>query len=233
MNHNQKFQFRCHSEIKCFNACCQDLHQVLAPYDILRLKYHFQINSSQFLKTYTQSYIGPETGLPVVVLNTKSQMDLRCIFVSEKGCLVYPNRPASCRYYPLARMISRSRITGEKKATFMLIQEAHCMGHDEKENTLLCQQTVDSWIKSQELTDYDKHNDQMLELIAAKNTANKNDLSEHDKQLFFMCCYDIDLFKNYAAERNFFTESQQSTYSLENDIKMLDYSLKWIQQKLF
>jgi Fe-S-cluster containining protein len=88
------------------------VNQLLTPYDILRLKRHFGISSAEFLETYTTQHIGPETRLPVVSLKTDASDGHTCPFVSPEGCRVYENRPSSCRTYPLARMLSRSRETG-------------------------------------------------------------------------------------------------------------------------
>ncbi|MBF0449210.1 MAG: YkgJ family cysteine cluster protein [Candidatus Magnetomorum sp.] len=224
----QVFFFRCHPKIQCFNACCQDLHQILTPYDIIRLKHHFQIDSSIFLKTYTRTYIGPETGLPVVVLKTKSHMDLRCIFVSEEGCLVYPDRPASCRYYPLARLVSRSRETGKISASYMLMKEAHCMGHNDQKG-FLCEQTLEKWLDSQELANDDNYNDRMLEIIAVKNQAGIKDLSADQKKLFFMCCYDIDSFQDYAVNDQLFSEKLDMHCSFDGDLQWLERALAWLK----
>jgi len=31
-------QFRCHKDVKCWNACCSNIDITLTPYDVLRLK---------------------------------------------------------------------------------------------------------------------------------------------------------------------------------------------------
>ena len=223
----QKFNFKCDPEIECFNSCCQDLQQILTPYDIVRLKQHFKVSSSDFLKQYTRSFIGPETGLPVIVLKTKSNLDLHCIFVSDSGCQVYNDRPASCRYYPIARLVSRSRGTGKKTASYMLIKEAHCKGHYAKH-----QQTLEKWTKSQELSDYDLYNDRMLDLIAAKNNAGIRLLSEHQRNFFYMCCYDIDSFQDYAETKGLATPKMIRRDSITEDIEWLDFALTWLEKEI-
>ena len=124
----EKFRFDCHPEVPCFNQCCRDLNQFLTPYDILRLKNHFKVTSKEFLDRYTVSHVGPETGLPIITLKTEKATGFACPFVEESGCGVYENRPSSCRMYPLARMVSRSRDTGQTSELYYLIEEAHCQG---------------------------------------------------------------------------------------------------------
>jgi len=49
-------QFRCHPEISCFNQCCQHIDILLTPYDIIRLKNHFNLSSEAFLAQYTYPF---------------------------------------------------------------------------------------------------------------------------------------------------------------------------------
>jgi len=123
-----RFCFRCSPEVPCFNECCRDLSQYLTPYDILRLKNCLKISSGELLEQYTVRYVGPETGLPVIALKPNSSVELECPFVRPTGCAVYADRPSSCRMYPLARAISRSRETGAVTEHFALMKEPHCQG---------------------------------------------------------------------------------------------------------
>jgi hypothetical protein len=227
INSDYSFNFKCYPEISCFNECCQDLQQVLSPYDIIRLKHHFSCDSSTFLKTYTESYIGPETGLPIIQLKNKSQTDLHCIFVSESGCMVYPDRPSTCRYYPLGRIISKSRETGKINDAYTLIRETHCKGHDNA-----CKQNVDQWRNAQELKTFDKYNDVMINLISAKNKAGLKTLSDDQRFLIYMSCYDIDAFRRYANQQKIFKDLLFAN-SIEGDIQLLLSGMRWVEEKLF
>jgi len=224
----EPFYFECHSKIKCFNECCQNLHQVLSPYDIIRLKHFLNDDSSIFLKTYTQSYIGPETGMPVVELKTKSQKDQHCIFVSPDGCQVYSDRPSTCRYYPLGRLVSRSRETGRKTESFVMIKESHCMGHASQ-----CKQNIEQWQMTQELTMFDQCNDWMLELIAAKKQSGMRTLSGNQRYLLYMGCYDLDTFRQYAIDSDLKSAINTLPNSISGDVQLLEFSLKWLQQTIF
>lgn len=155
---DEPFQFSCSPHVPCFNACCQDLVQFLTPYDILRLKQNRGMASQEFLARFTRSHTGPETGLPIITLQTRSQSDKRCIFVSPQGCMVYPDRPSSCRTYPAVRAIARNPETQQTNEHFALIREPHCQGFKQKGT-----QTIRQWIGKQEIALYNKHNDPMLE----------------------------------------------------------------------
>jgi len=225
INSDHLFNFKCHPDISCFNECCQNLQQVLLPYDIIRLKHHFQCNSSIFLEAYTTSYTGIESGLPIVELKTKSQHDLHCIFVSENGCMVYPDRPSSCRYYPLGRFVTKSRETGKITESYTMIQEAHCKGHDS-----LCKQSINQWRKEQELEAFDKYNDLMIHLISAKNRAGLNTLSENQRYLIYICCYDIDTFREFSKTQKLMDQAYPHT--IEGDIQCFLNAMKWLEERV-
>jgi Fe-S-cluster containining protein len=100
----------------------------------------------------------------VVSLRFGDSDDLTCPFVTDAGCRVYPARPASCRTYPLARGVSRSRKTGRLTEHWALIREPHCLGFQNGHP-----QTVDEWIDDQQIAAHNRMNDMMLELISLKN----------------------------------------------------------------
>jgi len=192
---DDSFAFSCFPGISCFNACCRDLNQFLTPYDVLRLKQHFSMPAAAFLDQYTTSHTGPQTGLPVVTLKPRDTFARTCPFVSPEGCTVYENRPSSCRIYPLLRVLSRSRQTGELTARYMLLQEAHCNGFENGG-----QQTVRQWIDQQGLLSYNDMNDTMMELIAMKNQRLSGPLPRHAMDFFYTALYDMDRFRRWLLE---------------------------------
>ena len=189
------FRFSCTEEVPCFNECCKDLNQYLTPYDILRLKKRLGITSREFLKEYTVQHTGPESGLPVVTLKTENNSELKCPFVTPSGCSVYEDRPGSCRIYPIIRMLSRSRETGETKEQYYLLKEPHCLGFYQNKR-----QSVKEWIKSQNVEIYNEMNDLMLEIIALKNRYYPGVIDMKSGHLFYMACYDSDTFRTHFYE---------------------------------
>ena len=100
------FKFKCHPGVKCFTQCCRDINIILTPYDIIRLKNRLNLSSEEFLAIYTEPQLLEKTGLPVVTLKfleeeEKDPDSKACPFVRENGCLIYDDRPTTCRYYPL------------------------------------------------------------------------------------------------------------------------------------
>ncbi len=227
---DQPFAFACRPGIACFNACCQDLHQVLFPYDILRLKNHLDMESARFLQQYTQQQIGPQTGLPVITL--RFGPGRTCPFVSEAGCTVYPARPASCRAYPLARMSARNRQTGRIEEQYVLLEEDHCLGFGEPET-----QTVAEWVRSQGLAPYNRMNDRMMEIIALKNQYHPRPLDIREQVLFHVALYDLDTFRQQVFSDDLFKDHPVDAARLEaaraDDEALLAIAFDWVKTALF
>ena len=191
--------FECSSQNACFNDCCRDLNQVLTPYDILRLKKNLGIKSDIFLKRYTSLHNGPESGLPVVTFKSDPCSGYACPFVTDKGCSVYEDRPASCRIYPLARAISKSRDTGEITEYFALIREPHCKGFYRKKK-----QTAEEWITIQDIDIYNTMNDKLMDIISLKNRRIPGALDKISADKFYLACYDLALLDfGIAYVKNF------------------------------
>lgn len=230
LEQGRAFVFSCHKQVPCFNQCCQDLNQFLTPYDILRLKNFFHLSSSEFLEQYTKSHTGPQTGLPIVSLTPGTK--LICPFVSQNGCMVYPDRPGSCRTYPLVRLASRDRTTGKKTERYFLLSEPHCLGFETGKKW-----TAEKWVKNQGLLPYNENNDLFMDLIAAKNAANTGPLDLKGQQIFRLACYDLDRFCERLQKGTLWgldnIDSEILDKILKNEISVLQFAVKWAAYALF
>jgi Fe-S-cluster containining protein len=226
------FTFSCHPGVECFNLCCCDVNQFLYPYDILRLKNRLSISSGEFLEKYTVIYSGDTTGLPIVSFRTNPQEGNPCPFVGEKGCTVYEDRPSSCRIFPLARAISRSRATGEITEHFALIKDPVCQGFDCNRSI-----TVREWITDQDLAIYNAQNDKMIELISLKQQIMPGPLPGPMKDKFILALYNIDLFREKIRSEGLVTASdigaERFEEILRDDVALLETGLAWIRKELF
>ena len=224
--------FACGPENPCFNECCRDLSQALTPYDILRLKRAKQMDSTAFLREYTAMHFGPGTGLPVVEFKPNPATGHACPFVSEQGCTVYTDRPASCRMYPLARAIARSRETGGIQEYFALIEEPHCQGFG-KETGL----TVRQWLDGQQVEEHNGQNDKMMILISLKNQIMPDKLEGKQADQFYMALYDLDEFRRRIFDQDLLAEFQIPDAVMEslrtNDEALLDFGIAWLRNMLF
>ncbi len=228
---DEPFHFECHPGVSCFNACCQDLNQALTPYDVLQLRQHLGISWNDFLERYAALFIGEATGLPVVSLRFSSARGKKCPFVTPQGCSVYEARPTSCRLYPVARAIQRSRKDGSISEHFALIKEPHCKGFA---NTL--SQTPGQWIESQGAREGLAANDALMELISLKNRMRPGRLDPEQEQWVVMAFYDLDQLKQMARETQLPAMPAADDLPLpagDDDGQWLAWGLKWVRRAMF
>jgi Fe-S-cluster containining protein len=128
-----QFTFKCHPGIECFTQCCRDINIILTPYDIIGLKNKLNLSSEEFLAIYTEPQILEKTGLPVITLKfldeeRKDAAGKACPFIRENGCLVYDDRPTTCRYYPLGVASLSHKEDVDEEAFYFFVHEPHCLG---------------------------------------------------------------------------------------------------------
>lgn len=226
------FQFSCNCDVPCFNECCHDINQFLTPYDVLRLKNGLNMHSADFLDKYTLTHEGPGTGLPVVTFRTALEAGNACPFVTKEGCSVYNDRPASCRTYPIARAIKRSRETGQISEYFMLMEEDHCRGFAQNKT-----QSVREWLINQDADGYNTMNDKLIEIISLKNRVIPGPLDQDSAYAFYLACYDTDNFKDDIFNKNILEGTGVTEDRLEkiktDDVELLNLGMSWIKFKLF
>jgi len=226
------FNFSCNDDLACFNQCCRDLNQFLTPYDILRIKNNFHMPSDIFLGKYTSEHSGPETGLPVISLKADADDALKCPFVTAAGCSIYKDRPSSCRMYPLARGLSRSRETGILTEHYMILKEDHCKGFRNGQTW-----TVEQWIADQGIAVYNRMNDMLLEIISMKNRLMPGPFDIKSKLTFHTACYNLDVFRKHIFENGIMDHLNLNPKTLESvktdDTLLLELGLKWIKYNIF
>ena len=157
-----KFQFKCHKGIACFNKCCHGIDIILTPYDIIRLKNHFKIDSNEFLAKYTVPFEMDGHGMPGVKFKEKKD-EKACQFLTDEGCSVYENRPVACRYYALGLMSMRAVNSPTDEDHYFIVKEDHCLGH--QEDTV---QTIGEYRTDQGVDEYDEINREWRQIILKK-----------------------------------------------------------------
>ena len=205
---------------------------MLTPYDIVRMKNRMQISSSEFLAMYTKPELLEKTDLPVVTLKLLDDEKESCPFVRDDGCMIYQDRPTTCRYYPLG-VASLSYKEQLEEGFYFFINEPHCRGFEEEREW-----TVGEWRKDQGVDIHDNINAEWTELIVRKRSIPKNiRLTEKTKNMFFTASYDIDRFKRFIFESTFLTlyDIDEKTVEAirEDELALLRFSFKWLKWLLF
>ncbi len=228
---DETFSFACHPGVPCFTECCRDLKLLLTPYDVLRLKKRLALDASDFHEVHTRTEFDEQRGFPMVFLEMKTDERKTCPFVSQKGCIVYEDRPAACRTYPIARASRMHRGHGRVQEDYYVLHEEHCRGFEENQ-----QWTVEEWIKDQGLESYHHMNNQWMEILTHPRLNQGKPLSSRQQQMFFLACYDLDKFKRFILSGRFidiFELDRKELDAIESrDEDLLRLSFRWIRFSL-
>ena len=194
LNLDSKFKFRCHEKVKCFTKCCRGINIVLTPYDIIRLKNRLQLSSDEFLAIYTEPQLLEKTDLPIVTLKLMDDDRASCPFVKDNGCIVYEDRPTTCRYYPLGVASLSHKAQAPEEGFYFFVHEPHCLGFEEDKEW-----TIRQWRVDQGVDIHDEINSRWTDLVVRKRSFPPNlKLVEESKKMFFLISYNIDKFRQFV-----------------------------------
>ena len=227
------FRFRCHKDIACFNACCRDIDLQLTPYDILRLKNRLGLSSGEFVARYTVPFEMDAHGMPGLKMATKPGTT-ECAHLTAEGCAVYEDRPAACRYYALGSMGVRKKDSPAVEEVYFVVREEHCLGHEEPHT-----QTVAEYRTGQGLDRYDAMNRTWRDLVLKKRSAGPTvgAPSPRSLQLFDMCSYDLDGFREFLQSPGFrrlvALPAAEERALLDDEERLLAFAMRFLAQVLF
>ncbi len=241
---SDRFKFRCHRGVSCWNVCCHGADVTLTPCDILTLSRHFGMRPAHFVKTYTVPAIHEGSGLPVPKLVMTGQDDPGdgkgpCVFMDdEAGCTVYDSRPVTCRYYPMGLGAIKMKGHETREDMYFLVKEAHCKGHFEDK-----EQSVAEFRKEQGVEPYDLLNERWVEILMKMASWRSlggpmgRDVTAQTKKMFYMVSTDIDTFRMFVFGTKFL-----DTYDIDddmvrtietNDEALLQLGFDWLRNVMF
>ena len=139
------FNFRCHKDLTCFNRCCRNLNLILYPYDVLRLKKSLELDSDRFLESHVDVVLRKDNYFPDVLLRMADNEFQTCPFLSDAGCTVYPDRPDTCRTFPVEHGVLINDGPGASEIISFFRPPDFCQG--QHENRAL---TVAQWAQDQQ-----------------------------------------------------------------------------------
>jgi Fe-S-cluster containining protein len=230
---DDKFRFRCHKGIACFNKCCENIDILLTPYDIVRLKNHFGLTSREFIDGYTVDCQMDGHGMPGLKLKTK-EGSTACVNLTPDGCSVYSDRPAACRYYALGMVSMRRKDSPADEDSYFVVREDHCLGHLEPQV-----QTIRDYRREQGVDEYDDINREWRQLVLKKRSSGPTvgKPSERSFELFFLASYDLDGFREFVGspgfDEVFDLDPQFKRDLMPDEVKLLRFGFRLLKQVLF
>lgn len=224
------FHFACHAGVPCFTRCCRDADMYLYPYDIIRLKKRLGISSDQLLRDHTLSAFRDNPYFPSVMLKMSDEADKRCSFLEETGCRVYPDRPYSCRAYPLERAVARGSHDAHRTDCWIVARHGHCKGHEQPKKW-----RVREWLEDQQLADYNHMNDLWVDMdsLFRRNPWGAKGVESPALRMAFMACFNMDTFRSFVFDSTFlsrFNIAESQVRSLEtDDIALMEFGFAWVR----
>lgn len=157
----------------------------------------------------------------------------KCPFVLPSGCSLYQDRPSSCRLYPLGRAALKTRVQGDVREKYFVVQEQHCLGFQEDREW-----TTEEWMTGQGMAEYNAMNDLWLEILSFPSPITGTDKEIQQKvQMFFMGSYNLDKFRSFVLEGPFlkrFAPDREILKGLaEDDVALLRFSFEWLKFSLY
>jgi Fe-S-cluster containining protein len=224
-----EFRFECHQGLNCFTRCCRNITIFLTPYDILRMRNALNISSGDFLADYTISMIG-DAGLPVVMLKMKDDEEKTCPFVTSEGCTIYPDRPWSCRIYPLQP--ESTKITEKAgKQYYSVMDVPFCLGLG-ADRVL----TLSEWIEEQGIAIYQEMEAPFKKITTNEFLTQNKITNKKIQEMFYMACFDLDRFRRFIMESTFLerfeVEPEEVKKIKEDDIELYHFAIRWLEYGL-
>ncbi len=234
-----EFNFRCSPDVACYNKCCRNLNLFLYPYDVIRLRANLGITSSEFLDEYTDVVMREENSIPDVLLRMADNDEKTCPFLTDAGCSVYPDRPDTCRSFPVEQGLMfgdgvdmfSSKGPGPERVFFFRPPD-FCRGQEEDELW-----TVDDWISDQEAEIFSTMTAKWAELksLFSEDPWGRDGPYSDKAKMTFMAAYNVDDFRAFVFESSFLKRFKVKPKIVKkikaNDLDMLKLGFGWI--KLF
>ena len=230
----ETFCFRCHPGIGCFNRCCRNLNLFLYPYDALRLKQCLSISSDQFLDHYVDIVLREGNFFPDVLLRMAENEEKTCPFLKQTGCSVYPDRPDTCRRFPVEQGLLFADDPSSPELVHFFRPPAFCLGQHETD-----QWTAETWSADQEAEQYEKMTirwARLKSLFAADPWGAEGPAGPRAK-MAFMATYNIDRFREFVFDSSFLRRYKIKKDALKrcraSDTALLTLGFDWVGLFLF
>jgi hypothetical protein len=226
------FSFRCHEGLDCFTRCCRNLNLFLYPYDVLRLKNRLGITSDAFLDRHVDVVLRESNYLPDVLLTMNEDKEKTCPFLTDRGCTVYPDRPDTCRTFPLEQGILFEDPKGHAKDIYFYKPPDFCLGRHEAQEW-----TTRTWEEDQGAVVFHRMTAEWAEIKALFhcNPWGPEGPSGKRARMAFMATYNLDSFREFVFASSFLKRYKVKQEVLKriasDEVALMRFGFQWV--KLF
>ena len=227
---NDTFAFSCHRDLACFNRCCRNLNLFLYPYDVIRLRKALAMDSDRFLDTHVDVVMREGNFFPEVLLRMADNESRTCPFLSDRGCTVYPDRPDTCRTFPVEHgLLFKSQSKNPEIVSFFRPPD-FCMGRNENQRW-----TLDGWAEDQEAVVFNRMTARWAALKALFTTDpwGAAGINGPKGKMAFMAAYNIDRFREFVFQSSFLKRYRVKNAQIKklraSDRELLLFGFEWIR----
>lgn len=202
---------------------------LLTPYDIVRMKNRLGITSGELLDRYTYTHIDEKSSHPYAALKMIDDGG-ECPFVTDEGCSIYEDRPSNCRYYPIGQglMIMGSEKGAVNEEFYFFIKDPNCLGYQEEKEW-----TIETWRIDQGVDLYDEMNKEWKDIQLRRNVSGQPQLDSKKQGMLYMASYDIDRFRKFIFESNFFDlfdiDKEEVEKMKTDEIALMKFGFKYLK----
>ncbi len=207
----ERFNFQCHAALTCFNRCCRNLNLFLYPYDVLRLSRRLEVSTDQFVEDYVDVVLREGSFFPDVLLRMADNEEKTCPYLTDAGCRVYPDRPDTCRTFPVEQGALYDAASDRTTTVHFFRPPDFCLGQHEAQEW-----TTDSWARDQEAERYHEMTMRWAEVrrLFQSDPWGAEGPQGAKARMAFMATYNIDRFRQFL-----FNSSFLKRYRVKPDLK--------------
>ena len=224
-----RFRFRCHPGIGCFNRCCRNLNLFLYPYDVIRLKNCLGISSDQFIDRYVDIVLRDGNSFPDVLLRMSNDAEQTCPFLTEEGCTVYQDRPDTCRTFPVEHGLQYGTTGAPPQPVSFFRPPDFCLGQHEPDEW-----TLESWKTDQDAAEHNRMTRKWAALkgLFVKDPWQGQGPDGPKARMAFMATYNVDAFRDFIFSSSFLKrykiKKELLTRIRKDDVALLLFGMDWV-----
>ncbi len=227
---NDEFNFQCHAALACFNQCCRNLNLFLYPYDVLRLSRRLEMSTDAFIEGHVDVVLREDHYFPEVLLRMADNSELTCPFLTAEGCSVYPDRPDTCRTFPVEQGAQFDSASGQPSAVHFYRPPDFCLGQHESQTW-----TPETWARDQEA---ERYHQMTMQWAAIRRLFQDDPWGSEGPQgakakMAFMAAYNLDRFREFLFGSSFFkryaVKPDLKRKLRKNDEALLRFGFEWIK----